>query len=200
MKIIQIGASGTIGAHVYKELSQRHEVVRASRKGGDLQFDLSDSDSIRKMYAAAGEFDAVVCTAGGAHFGPFDAMEESDFYTGIRSKMMGQINLVMIGKDFVRENGSFTLISGITVDDPIRQGVGLSVANGAVNAFVVAAAIELKRGLRVNAVCPGLVEDSIDSYGPYFPGHEPIPMPKVVRGFLKSVEGALNGQVIKIYD
>ena len=199
MKIILVGASGTIGQKVYNNLSARHEVIKASANQGDIIVDITDYASIKRMYKAVPNVDAVVCAAGGAHFGPFDSMTEDDFYIGIRDKMMGQINLVMIGKEFLNDRGSFTLITGILAEDPIRMGVGLSTVNGAVNAFVKAAAIELKRGLRINVVCPGLVEDAVEKYARYFPGHNPVSMDRVVSGYLKSVEGAATGNVIKIY-
>lgn len=199
MKIILVGASGTIGKTVSEELSKKHEVISASAHSGDVKVDMTDRASILKMYKDIGKFDAVACAAGGAHFGPFDSMTEEDFYKGIRDKMMGQINLVMVGKDYINDGGSFTLITGILADDPIRMGVGLSMVNGAVNAFVKAAAIELKRGIRLNAVCPGLVEDAVEKYAGYFPGHNPVPMWKVVNGYMKSIKGARTGEVIKIY-
>ncbi len=199
MKIILVGASGTIGKKVYARLVKNHEVIRASANQGDIKVDITDSSSITSMFKAVQNVDAVVCAAGSAYFGPFDSMTEDDFYTGIRDKMMGQINLVMIGKDFINDNGSFTLITGILAEDPIRMGVGLSTVNGAVNAFVNAASIELKRNIRINVVCPGLVEDAVEKYAPYFPGHHPVSMDRVVNGYLKCIEGAKTGEVIKIY-
>ena len=199
MKIILVGASGTIGKKVFEELIKKHQVITASATSGDVKVDIKDRSSIVKMYEEIGNFDAVACAAGSAHFGPFENMTEADFYTGIRDKMMGQINLVMVGKDYINDNGSFTLITGILADDPIRMGVGLSMVNGAVNAFVKAAAIELKRGIRLNVVCPGLVEDAVEKYAGYFPGHNPVPMWKVVNGYMKSIKGAKTGEVIKIY-
>lgn len=199
MKIILVGATGTIGKHVYKTLSSQHDIIKASRHRGEVKVDMTSADSIKKMYEAVGDFDALICAAGNAHFGVFDEMKEDDFYKGIRSKMMGQINLVMIGKEYINDGGSFTLTTGILSEDPIRMGVGLSMVNGAVNAFAMAAAIELKRGIRINVVSPGMVEDSLETYGPYFPGHIPVPMWKAVSGYVKSVEGAISGEIIKIY-
>ncbi len=199
MKIILVGASGTIGKHIFKTLGSRHEVIKASLHRSDVKVDMASAGSIKKMYEDVGNFDALVCAAGNAHFGPFDEMKEEDFYKGIRSKMMGQINLVMIGKEYINDGGSFTLTTGILSEDPIQMGVGLSMVNGAVNAFARAAAVELKRGIRINVVSPGLVEDSLVTYGPYFPGHIPVPMWKAVSGYVKSVEGAASGEIIKIY-
>ena len=199
MKILLVGATGTIGSQVAEALAQRHEVIGASSKHPEWKVDISDAESIRSLYQKLGKVDAVVSAAGHAHFGPFAEASEADFYKGIRSKMMGQINLVMIGQKYVNDGGSFTLTTGILSDDPIRMGAGLSMVNGAVNAFGMAAAVELPRGLRINVVCSGMVEDAVDKYGPYFPGHDPIPMWRVVNGYVKSVEGVRTGEIIKIY-
>jgi NAD(P)-dependent dehydrogenase (short-subunit alcohol dehydrogenase family) len=198
MKIIIVGATGTIGKKVTAELSKRHEIIKAASKSGDVKVDITSSQSIREMYKHIGKADAVICTTGNGYFGPFDTMTEEDFYIGIRSKMMGQINLVMIGKEYINDNGSFTLTSGILYKDPVRGGVGLSVVNGALHSFVIGAAIELKRGVRLNVVSPGLVEDSADALGSAFPGHIPATMVNVVTGYLKSVEGFGTGQVIDV--
>jgi len=198
MKIIVVGATGTIGSKISAELSKRHQVIRAGSKSGDIKVDITSSASIRDMYKQIGKFDALVNAAGAGHFGPFDSMTEEDFYKGIRSKMMGQINLVMIGKDFVNDNGSFTLTSGILYKDPVRGGVGLSMVNGALHSFVIGASIELKRGVRLNVVSPGLVEDSANDLGEAFPGHTPVTMDRVVSGYVKSVEGFATGQIIEV--
>lgn len=198
MRIILVGSNGTIGSHVATELEKRHEVIRASANKGPLKVNITSASSIRAMYKFVGKFDAVVCTAGTAYFGPFHAMKEKDFYTGIKSKMMGQINLVMLGKNKISEGGSFTLTTGILYRDPIREGTALSMVNNAVHGFVLGASIELKKNVRINAVSPGMVEDSIGPLGSYFPGHIPVPMWRVVYGYLKSVEGFGTGQVIEV--
>jgi NAD(P)-dependent dehydrogenase (short-subunit alcohol dehydrogenase family) len=198
MKIVIVGATGTIGKKVAEELRKRHEVIKAASKSGDVRVDITSSQSIRDMYKKVGKIDALISTTGNGHFGPFDAMTEDDFYKGIRSKMMGQINLVMIGKEFIADQGSFTLTSGILYKDPVSGGIGLSLVNGALHSFALGAAIELKRGIRINVVSPGLVEDSAGALGSAFPGHIPVAMNRVVAGFVKSVEGIGTGQVIEV--
>jgi len=198
MKIIIVGATGTIGKKVATELGNRHEIVSAASKSGDVRLDITSFSSILEMLRKIGKFDALISTTGSAYFGPFDIMKEEDFYKGIRSKMMGQINLVMAGKDFINDGGSFTLTSGILWRDPIRNGAGLSFVNGALNSFALSAAIELPRAIRINIVSPGLVEDSADALGAAFPGHVPVTMEKVVAGYVKSVEGFNTGQVIEV--
>ncbi len=198
MRIILVGATGNIGASVKSELSTRHEIISVGSKSGDIQMDMSDSASIRSMFEKVGNFDALICTAGHAHFGPFDEMKEEHFYKGIKGKMMGQINLVMIGKEFIKDGGSFTLTTGVTHNEPIKNGLGLSFVNGALHSFVIAAAIELKSGIRINAVSPGLVEKSKETLGSYFPGQIPVSMERVAQGFVKSVEGFGTGNIIEI--
>ncbi|MCB0487053.1 MAG: short chain dehydrogenase [Cyclobacteriaceae bacterium] len=198
MKIIVVGGTGTLGSKIAEELGTRHEIIRAGTKSGDATVDITSSASIQGLYKKIGSFDAVVSAAGGGHFGPFDTMTEDDFYKGIKSKMMGQINLVMLGKDLISNGGSFTLTSGILHSDPVRGGVGLSFLNGALNSFGKSAAYELKRGVRLNIVSPGLVEDSEKELGSFFPGHVPITMKRMVSGYVNSVEGIITGKVIEI--
>lgn len=199
MKIIVVGATGTIGKYVAEELSKRHEIIKVGSASGDIQMDMTSIESIKVMYEKAGDFDALVIAAGAASMKPLNDLTEEDFYIGIKSKMMGQINLVMEGKKHINKNGSFTLITGILADDPVKGSVALGFLNGAVNSFVIGIACELDQGIRINAVSPGLVEDSADSYGPYFPGHTPVSMQRVTDAYQKSVEGIRTGEIIKVY-
>lgn len=199
MKIIVIGGNGTIGSQVVKELKKRHEVLIAGRSKGDVMVDMSDVASIENMYKTVGNVDAVVCTAGSVAKGYFRDLSEADYYIGIQNKLMGQVNLVRIGKDYLSKGGSFTLITGILADDPVPKTSGAALANGAVNSFVKAVAMEEQGNFRINVVAPGLVEESAEKLGAAFPGHVPIKMERAVAGFVKSVEGLVNGEVIRIY-
>ena len=198
MKIVVVGASGTIGKFVVAALQPRHEIIKVGSKSGDLQADIKDAASIRAMFDKAGKVDAVICTAGKVHFGDFAKMTEAEIGIGLKDKLMGQVNLVLIGRDYLNDNGSFTLTSGVLSHDPIRYGVGASLVNGAIDSFVAAAAIELPRGLRLNAVSPGVLEESLPSYGPFFLGHEAVPGKRVANAYVKSVEGLLTGRVIEV--
>jgi NAD(P)-dependent dehydrogenase (short-subunit alcohol dehydrogenase family) len=199
MKVILVGASGTIGKRIYDTFSTKHEVVRASRSGADVAVDITDAASIEKMYETVGNVDAVICAAGPAKFGALADLTEDDFYVGIRGKMMGQVNLVRIGEKYVNDAGSFTLTTGILSDDPILGSAAVSLVNGAVNSFAMAAALELARGLRINVVCPTVVEDSAEAYAGFFPGFDPAPMVRVVNGYVRSVETHITGRIIRIY-
>jgi NAD(P)-dependent dehydrogenase (short-subunit alcohol dehydrogenase family) len=198
VKIILIGASGTLGKAVGRELSARHEVVHVGHRSGDIQADITDRKSIERLYEKTGEFDAVVSTTGNIHFGPFEQFTPEQFEVGLRSKLMGQVNLVTLGLKHIRSGGSFTLTSGQLNDDPIRGGVSGAMVNGALEGFVRGAAIELPRGLRINLVSPTVTEESLSAYGPFFPGQKPVPAAEAALGYTKSVEGPQTGHVYRI--
>ncbi|MHC4849596.1 MAG: short chain dehydrogenase [Planctomycetota bacterium] len=198
MKILIVGASGTIGHAVTAELRRRHEFLTAGRTSGDVRLDLTDSASIRAAYEQAGPLDAVVCTAGKVKFAPFAEMQAADYEIGLKDKLMGQVELVLIGREFVSDGGSFTLTTGVLDCDPIVQGTSASMVNGAVNAFVMAAAIEMPRGQRINAVSPGVIEEAMDTYAPFFRGFEPVPAARAALAYAKSVEGAQTGQIYRV--
>ncbi len=200
MKIILIGGNGTIGKKVNAFLSKKHEVLTAGRKSGDITVDIADAESIKSMYNSIKNIDAIVCIAGEAKWSTFDSMTEADFYIGIRSKLMGQVNLVRIGQEFIKPNGSFTLTTGILADHPVPLTTSAAMVNGGVHSFVKAASIELKNNVRINAVSSGLVEDAADKYAEFFPGHNPIHMDKVIDCYVKSIEGKSSGKIYKMYD
>lgn len=200
MKILIVGATGTLGSHLCRTFEADHELVRISRKNADVTMDMEDTTSIEAMFSHVGAFDALICAAGGGHIGPFSRTTSEDFYKGIKSKMMGQINLVLTGQKYIRQGGSFTLTTGILSEDPIRNGANLTTINAAVNGFVLAAAGELvAHGVRINAVSPGLLEDSAEDLGAYFPGHTPVPAGRVMDAYRKSVLGPPTGQVIRVF-
>jgi NAD(P)-dependent dehydrogenase (short-subunit alcohol dehydrogenase family) len=195
MKIIVIGASGTIGRAVVKELAPRHEIILVGKNSGDFQVDMANEKSIEELFQKTGRFDALVSAAGQVHFGPFDEMTASLYQVGLQDKLMGQVNLVLIGRKFINDTGSFTLTSGILSHDPIRFGSSASMVNGAIDSFVRAAALELGRGIRINAVSPTVIQESMPQFAPYFRGFEPVPVSRVALAYSKSVEGLQTGQV-----
>ncbi len=198
MRVLVVGASGTIGRAVVAELRERHEIVAAGRESGDVRVDITDKASIRAAFEAAGTIEAVVSAAGKVKFAPFAEMTEADYRIGLADKLMGQVNLVLIGREFIADGGSFTLTTGVLDSDPIRMGTSASMVNGAVNAFVVAAAIEMPRGLRINAVSPGVITEAMPDYAPFFRGFEPVPAARAALAYAKSVEGAQTGQVYRV--
>jgi NAD(P)-dependent dehydrogenase (short-subunit alcohol dehydrogenase family) len=200
MKIIVIGGNGTIGKKVSAHFKKKHDIIIGGRNSGDVVVDIADSKSIEAMFEAVENVEAVVCIAGEAKWAAFDSMTEEDFYVGLKSKLMGQVNLVRIGQNYVNAGGSFTLSTGILADHPVMLTTSAAMVNGGIHSFVKAVSLELRNGIRINVVSSGLVEDAAEKYEAYFPGHNPIPMKKVINGYVKSVEGKGTGEIIKMYD
>ncbi|WP_431121174.1 short chain dehydrogenase [Flagellimonas flava] len=199
MKILIIGGQGTIGNKVVSYFSNNDEVLVAGRKTGDITVDISQSASIESMFQTIGKLDAIVCIAGEAKWDDFESLSEEDFYIGIRSKLMGQVNLTRIGQHYLNPGGSITLSTGILADDPVVKTASAAMVNGAIHSFVQAAALELQHGIRLNVVSLGLVIDAYEKYKDYFPGHTPISMEKAVNAYIKSIKGKGNGKVIRVY-
>ncbi len=200
MKILIIGGNGTIGKKVTAAISKNHQTLIAGRTSGDVIVDISDRKSIKSMFETTGNIDAIVSIAGEAKWAKFYELTEEDYYFGLKSKLMGQVNLVHIGLNYLNPNGSVTLTTGILAEHPVAMTASAAMINGAIHSFVKAAVLEIKNGHRINVVASGLVEDSAIKYKDFFPGHKIIPMSKVVNGYLKSIEGTLNGEIIRIYE
>ena len=194
MKILVVGATGTVGAAVVSALEARHTIISASRSS-EIAVDIRDEQSIIDMYDRVGTVDAVVSAAGGAPFVRLDEATAADFARGFEDKLGGQINLVLHGLPNVSDRGSFTLITGVLAREPISTGSISSTVNGGLESFVTAAAAELPRGLRINAVSPSVIEESLDKYGEYFPGFAAVSARDVANAFVKSVEGIHTGRV-----
>lgn len=196
MKIIIVGATGTMGTYLSSAFEKEHEIIRVASQGGDFQVDITSAEEIEKFFEAVGPFDALISTAGPTYVGPWKKLNDKEFRKGVEGKMMGQINLVLIGQHYINIKGSFTLITGALTEDPQINFANASAANGAVEGFVRAAAIELENGIRINAVSPTVIENS-PQYFPYFPGEIPTTMKQLEYMFRKSVFGANTGHVIK---
>ena len=204
LRILLVGASGTLGGAVAAELSQRHEVIAAGRNSGAVWMDIADVASIRRGFSEAGALDAVVCAAGKVTFAPLAdfaaaAYGDSLHTLGIADKLLGQVNLALAAREHLRDGGSITLTTGILAEQPIVQGTSASLVNGAVEAFARAAAIELPRGLRINVVSPNVLTEAMDAYAPFFRGFEPVPAARAALAFSRSVEGSQTGQVYKVF-
>lgn len=198
MKIVIVGASGTMGTYLSNVFEKEHEIVRADRSGQDVAVDITSPEAIESMFQNIGSFDALISTAGPTYVGPWKSLTDKEFRSGVEGKMMGQINLVLIGQRYINPKGSFTLITGALSHEPQKNFANASAANAAVEGFVKAAAIELENGIRINAVSPTVIENS-PHYFPFFPGEIPVTMKQLEYGFRKSVFGANTGQIIKPY-
>ncbi|HVP40196.1 MAG TPA: short chain dehydrogenase [Candidatus Saccharimonadales bacterium] len=193
MKILLVGATGTIGTAVAQALEARHEVLRASHSRSPLAVDLADPESIRRLYSQVGRVDAVVSVAGQAAFRPLLALTDADFALSLANKLMGQVNLVRLGADAVADGGSFTLTGGILSRQPMAGAAAISMVNAGLEGFARGAALELPRGIRINAISPGWVRETLVAMKmDPAPG---TPAAVVARSYVEAVEGRMTGQV-----
>ncbi|MCM3570198.1 short chain dehydrogenase [Neobacillus mesonae] len=199
MRILVVGATGTLGTAVVNEMKNDAEIISASKSNSDIKVDITSTDSILQMFKEVGEIDAIVSATGAAHFGGVEELTPELNSIAVNSKLLGQINLVLLGLPYIRDNGSITLTTGILMDDPVVGGASSAMANGGVRAFVKSASIEMPRGIRINSVSPNMLEESKEKYGSFFVGFEPVPAKRAALAFRKSILGAQTGQSYYVY-
>jgi NAD(P)-dependent dehydrogenase (short-subunit alcohol dehydrogenase family) len=197
MRVLVIGASGTIGKAVAALLHPDHEVLEASRSS-EISIDIEDADSIRSAFERLSPLDAIVVTAGSGPFAALDELAEADFYSAIRSKLMGQVNVVRLAKDALREGGSITLTAGILSRRPWPGSAPVAMVNGALESFVRAAAVDRKGRHRINVVSPPLIAETARKRGLSERG---VPVREVAKVYLEAIVGdgtgrGLTGQVL----
>jgi NAD(P)-dependent dehydrogenase (short-subunit alcohol dehydrogenase family) len=195
MRILVVGATGTIGRAVVTALSPRHEIVAVSRHSKPISVDISLPASIRAMYAAVGKLDAVVCAAGQGPFKPLAQLGDEDFAFSLSNKLMGQVNLVRLGFESVNDKGSCTVTSGVLARSPMPGSAAASLVNAGLEGFVRAAALEAPRHIRVNAVSPPWVTETLRALG--MDASQGLPAATVARTYVRAVEGTDTGVVLE---
>jgi NAD(P)-dependent dehydrogenase (short-subunit alcohol dehydrogenase family) len=196
MRILLIGATGTIGSAIAAALRGRHDVLEVSHKKTALTVDLADPESIRAMYKKVGKVDAVVSAAGSAKFAPLEKLSDDDFRFSLNNKLMGQVNVVRFGFDFVNDGGSLTVTSGVLAQQPMKGSGAVSLVNSGLEGFTRAAALEAPRNIRVNCVSPPWVSETLKAMG-----QDPssgVPAEVVARSYVRSIEGRESGLVIAV--
>lgn len=194
MRVVVIGGTGTIGSAIVTDMGREHDVVVVGNTSGDHRVDLASQDSIRDLYREVGRFDALVSAAGEARFGELAELSDADFDVSLENKLMGQLNLVRLGLDHVEDGGSFTLTSGVLASEPIVGSAAISVVNAGVEAFVRAAALELPRGVRINAVSPPWVSETLEAMGRDPSGG--LSAATVAGSYRAAAEGEMSGEVL----
>jgi NAD(P)-dependent dehydrogenase (short-subunit alcohol dehydrogenase family) len=199
MRILLVGAAGAIGSAVDAALGQKHEIIRAGRSSGDIRIDITDEASISRVFKQSGSLDAVIAAAGELHFGPLSDMATAQLAISINSKLLGQVNLARFAAKYLAAGGSITLVSGIIGEQPVVGGASAALVNSAIEGFVLGASVDMPRGIRINAVSPGIVTETKDLYAPLFDGFEPVSAQRVAVAYVRSVEGAQTGQVYRVF-
>lgn len=198
-KILLIGSSGTIGSAVRELLGQHgHTVIGANYAEGEYQVDLSDKASITALFEQVGKVDAIVSTAGLSRFGSLSALSDDDFALGLANKLMGQINLVREGLAYLNDGGSITLTSGALAHTPMPGSAAISPVNAAIEGFVRAAALELPRGLRINAASPMFVTETAAAMG--MDTSHTLSAATTAKTYLAGVNESMSGTVLDARD
>ena len=194
MKIILIGALDNIGNGGSEVLSSEHEIIEFGYSTGDFQVDISVKKSIEKLFQDVDSFDAVICAAGWARFCSLEDQPDEDYTLALTNKLMGQVDLVRVGQKYISDNGSFSLTGGMLSQHPSPRSASVRMVNGGIENFVRAAALGMKRGIRVNAVSPLLVKETAEAKGTGSAGG--ISASKIDLAYKESVEGKRNGEVL----
>ena len=198
MKVLLIGATGTIGQKVHQRLAQTHDVITVGYKDGDYQVDLADKASIQRLFEQVGKIDAVISTTGMADFAPLSELTDEQFELGWNNKLMGQINLLRVGQAFINKDGVILLTSGMLANDPIPGSASISAANGALNSFVKAASIELGDTLRINTVSPVFVKETLEMMG--MDSSDGVSAADTAKAYQAGLEDTMSGEVIDVRD
>jgi NAD(P)-dependent dehydrogenase (short-subunit alcohol dehydrogenase family) len=196
MKFLVVGSTGLIGSYVAKTLSKHGTVIGVSRTT-QISVDVKDPASIKAMYEKVGKVDAVASCIGKVAFKPVAELTYEDYLMGLKDKALGQVELVRAGIDFLNDGGSFTLMTGVLARDPIPSGSVAALANGAIESFTLAAAIDLPRGIRINTVSPNVLVEAT-SYHASFPGFHQVTAQSVADAYVKSILGKQTGQIYKL--
>ncbi|MFI9167968.1 short chain dehydrogenase [Streptomyces lincolnensis] len=193
MKVLVIGATGTIGRAVVEELEAAHEVVRVSR-GGSPRADLEDPSSLDALFDEVPDLDAVVCCAASGPLVDLAEVTDDTFAAGVRAKLLGQVALARRAVRRLRDGGSVTLTGG-TFAEPLPGGSLGALVNSGLEGFVTNAAAELPRGLRINLVSPGWIKETLEGLG--MEGTAGTSAAEVARVYVSLVEGAVTGRVVR---
>jgi NAD(P)-dependent dehydrogenase (short-subunit alcohol dehydrogenase family) len=198
MRIVVAG-KGTLGAAIVKVLEEKgHEVVSVSRNSGEFRADIADPESLKALFSNIGPFNAVANAAGDVFPGPYEQTTDEQWANSIRSKGMGQINLVRAALPFIADKGSFTLVSGVLTDEYMHGGTIGTTINHLVEGFVKASAVELPRGVRINCVSPTVLAESV-GYHEYFTGFTPVPVAEVALAYLRAISTPITGRILKLH-
>jgi len=132
------------------------------------------------------------------HLPPLKELTDEQYALGWENKLMGQINIFRIGQYFVREGGVILLTSGMLANEPMPGSAATSAANGALNSFVKAAALELDNKIRINAVSPIFVKETMEMMG--MDSQSGLSAMDTAKAYIAAFEDSMSGEVIDVRD
>ena len=174
--VVITGASQGIGAGLVKSFRERgYKVVATSRSiqpstdpdvlavAGDIADPQTAERVIREAVARFGRIDTLVNNAGIFVAKPFTEYSHADYAQVVATNMSGFFYISQLAIAEMEKNASGHIVSVTTslVDHAIDgvPSVLASLTKGGINAATRSLAIEYaKRGIRVNAVSPGIIK------------------------------------------
>jgi NAD(P)-dependent dehydrogenase (short-subunit alcohol dehydrogenase family) len=174
--VVITGASQGIGAGLVKGFRERgYQVVATSRSikpstdsdilavAGDIADPQTAERVIREAVARFGRIDTLVNNAGIFVAKPFTEYSQADYAQVVATNMSGFFHISQLAIAEMEKNASGHIVSVTTslVDHAIDgvPSVLASLTKGGINAATKSLAIEYaKRGIRVNAVSPGIIK------------------------------------------
>ncbi|BDD06906.1 short chain dehydrogenase [Aureibacter tunicatorum] len=192
-KAIIVGSTGVIGKEILKIFRQDYQVVEVNRSSGDFKVDMQDAEAVEQMFQAIGGFDVLIAASGYGKWGTLEEHSIQDFHDGLNSKLMGQVNLVVIGRKYANEGAVFILTSGVLAHQPMIGGLSLAMINAALESFVKGAALELEQGMKINAVSPSFAKETMELMG--LDSSTGVPAIEFAKIYKKIIDERKTGQV-----
>lgn len=171
-RVVVIGGSSGIGrATAARVIEADGEVVIASRGAekrretvealGDratgLEVDLADGDDVEAFFDDVGTFDHLVLTAAHIPNGGFLESDADDVRRAFEVKGLGYFRAAKAAADYIRSDGSITMISAISAVEPSSDYFALGMANAAIETLMRSVAVEMGT-VRANAISPSTVD------------------------------------------
>ena len=107
---------------------------------------------------------------------------------------MGQVSLARMAKDHLRDRGSITLTTGVLGMHPMQGSASISMVNAGLEGFVRAAALEMPRKIRINAVSPPWVKETMVKFG--MDPASGLAAATVAKAYVAAVEGSHQGKIL----
>lgn len=152
--LLAVGAQVVIAGRDRDKLA--HALATLDEVTGEV-VDATVPEETAAFFRRVGPFDHLVLTLGGNEgLGEFRTLDFAMLRRVFEAKFWPQLIAAQTSLDYVRKDGSLTIVSAITAHTAYVGTAGLGAVNGALEAIVPTLALELQP-LRINAVAPGVI-------------------------------------------